>query len=112
MCGGAEPLSAVEIKQLRERLGLKPRQMARVLRMAPLSIARWESGASAPVGLSSEVLLGLRLATEKLDDEACRHMGQRLRLGVGSLLQDYLIEKIERSAQALGRPLDGEVKKL
>lgn len=86
--------TAAQIKLVCEVFGLSRVDLARSLRIAPVTLKRWEEDRNDPVGLSREVLDALHLVAEKVTKDKRRafEIGRRLNLGIGALLAEQLLQ--------------------
>lgn len=86
--GGSAHTNAEKIVFLREALGLSQRDLARALGVAPITVARWETGANPPTGLSREVLRALHSSVVTVANDAtkCALVAGHIGAGIGALL--------------------------
>ena len=85
-----------EIQEIEEVFNLTSRDLANALNVAPLTVARWESGQSNPTGLQEEVLRALHSTALEVRGQKNAQQAKIIRglivLGVGALIY-YLLSK-------------------
>lgn len=81
-------MTIVELDFIKRTFNLDSRALAKALNVSPATVARWESGESAPTGLQAEVLRALHnVALKVKDDEAQKQVVAGLIvLGIGALI--------------------------
>lgn len=98
-------MGPVEINEIRIAFSLSPRELASALNVAPLTVARWEEGRSAPTGLQEEVLQALHSTALNVihrgDWEQTRHLRGLVMLGIGALIYYLLSQQAERPPSAV-----------
>lgn len=89
MADSTDRTDKFQVAMIRRTFGFSKPDLARALNVAPFTIARWERGSNAPVGLQADViraLHGLALLATAKGGTTKKLMGDMIRLGIGALL--------------------------
>lgn len=91
-------MTVADILFIRSTFSLEQRDLAKALNVSPATVARWESGESAPTGLQAEVLRALHnVALQVKDNEAQKQIVAGLIvLGIGALIF-YLLTREQQA---------------
>lgn len=93
---GLSGMTSSDIIALRGAYGFSRRDLARCLRLAPITVTRWEAGTSPPTGLAREILSAMLAAAGTLTAERCARIGLQLRLGIGAFIAEGLRAECSR----------------
>ena len=94
-------MNPAQIRFVEETLRLTGQDLARSFGVAPVTVARWEDGRTAPVGLQAEVLQGLHSVAltirEQQDEQTSEFIRGLVLLGIGALIF-YLLSQALKPA--------------
>jgi DNA-binding transcriptional regulator YiaG len=92
-------MNAEQICLIKDSLRLSNQDLAKALGVAPITVARWETGTTTPTGLQAEVLQGLHSVALEVQRHQNQQQAELIRglvlLGIGALVF-YLLNRAAR----------------